>query len=152
MLKRLCVVAATAMLAFGVALAGAQESAQSSSPEGAQAGPPGGGHMRGQQMSPDQQLEHLSKALNLTDDQKSQIKPILEDRQKQMESLRSDSSLSPEDRRSKARSLMQDSNAKLRAVLTDEQKTKFDEMQSRMREHHGPPGGAPNSPSSPPPQ
>jgi len=103
-------------------------------------------------MGPDQQLEHMSKALNLTDDQKSQIKPILQDRQKQMESLRSDTSLSPEDRRSKARSLMQDSNAKIIAVLNDEQKTKFKEMQSRMREHRGPPGGAPNAPSGPPPQ
>jgi Spy/CpxP family protein refolding chaperone len=146
MFKRLFVVAATAMLAFGVAIAGAQ-----SSSEGAQAGPPGAGHMRGQQMSPEQQLDHLSKALNLTDDQKSQVKTILEDRQKQMESLRSDSSLSPDDRRSKARSFMQDSHTKLRAVLTDEQKAKFDEMQSRMREHRGPPGGAPNAPNSPPP-
>jgi periplasmic protein CpxP/Spy len=151
MLKRLFVVAATAMLAFGVAMAGAQTSAQSGS-DNPQAGPPEGGHMRGQHMTPDQQLEHLSKALNLTDDQKSQIKPVLEERQQKMESLRSDSSLSPEDRRSKMRSLMEDSNTKLRAVLTDEQKSKFAEMQSQMREHRGQPGGAPNSPSSPPPQ
>ena len=108
--------------------------------------------MRGPRMTPDEQLEHLSKALNLTDDQKGQIKPILEDRQKQMESIRSDSSLSPEDRRSKMRSVMEESNTKLRAVLTDEQKPKFDEMQSRMREHRGPRGGTPNSPSAPPPQ
>ena len=146
MLKRLFVLAAAAMLAFGVAIAGAQSSSDSS-----QAAPPPGGRMRGP-MGPDQQLEHLSKALNLTDDQKSQIKPILEDRQKQMESLRSDTTLSPEDRRSKARSMMQDSNTKLRAVLTDEQKSKFDEMQAHMREHRGPPGGAPSAPSSPPPQ
>ncbi|HXJ97121.1 MAG TPA: hypothetical protein VMT20_30145 [Terriglobia bacterium] len=145
MLKRLFIVAATAMLAFGVAIAGAQSS------DSGQAAPPAGGRMRGP-MGPDQQLEHMSKALNLTDDQKSQIKPILQDRQKQMESLRSDTSLSPEDRRSKARSLMQDSNAKIIAVLNDEQKTKFKEMQSRMREHRGPPGGAPNAPSGPPPQ
>jgi len=103
-------------------------------------------------MGPDQQLEHLSKTLNLTDDQKSQIKPILEERQQKMESIRSDSSLSQDDRRSKARSLMQDSNTRLRAVLTDEQKTKLDQMQSRMREHHQGAGGAPNAPSSPPPQ
>jgi len=103
-------------------------------------------------MSPDQQLEHLSKALNLTGDQKSQIKPILEERQQKLESIHSDSSLSPEDRRSKMRSLIEDSHTKLRAVLTDEQKTKFDQMQSRMREHREHPGGAPNVPSSPPPQ
>jgi Spy/CpxP family protein refolding chaperone len=103
-------------------------------------------------MNPDQQLEHLTKALNLTDDQKSQIKPILEERQQKLESIHSDSSLSPEDRRSKMRSLIEDSNTKLRAVLTDEQKTKFDQMQSRMREHREHPGDAPNAPSSPPPQ
>lgn len=152
MLKRFILVVSTAMLAFGVAIAGAQSSAQSGSSDNAQAGPPEGGHMRGQRMSPDQRLEHLSKALNLTDDQKSQIKPILEDQQKQMESIHSDSSLSPEDRRSKMRSVMEDSNTKLRAVLTDEQKSKFDQMQSRMRERREQHGGAPNSPSGAPPQ
>jgi periplasmic protein CpxP/Spy len=151
MLKRFVVILSTAMLAFGVALAGAQTSSQSSS-DNAQAGPPEGGHMRGQRMSVDQQVEHLSKALNLTDDQKNQIKPILEDRRQQMESIHSDSSLSPEDRRSKMRTLMEDSNTKLRAVLNDDQKSKFDQMQSRMRERREQNGGAPNAPSSPPPQ
>jgi len=148
MLKRFFAIVSIAMLAFGVALAGAQTSSQSSSSENTQAGPPERGHWRGQPMS----LEHLSNALNLTDDQKSQIKPILEDRQKQMESIRSDSSLSPEDRRSKMRSLMEDSNTKLRAVLNDEQKSKFDEMQSRMRERREQHGGPPNAPSGPPAQ
>ena len=148
MLKRFFSIASVAMLAFGVAMVRAQDNPQAAPP--AQAGP-GEGHMHGP-VSPDQQLEHLSKALNLTDDQKSQIKPILEERQQKMESIRSDSSLSQDDRRNQARSLMKESNDKLRAVLTDEQKTKFDQMQARMHEHHGPPGGAPNAPSSPPPQ
>jgi len=152
MLRRFFAIVSVTVLAFGVALAGAQTSSQSSSSENAQAGPPGPGRMRGPRMSVDEQLEHLSKALNLTDDQKSQIKPILEDRHQQMESIHSDSSLSPEDRRSKMRSVMEDSNTKLRAVLNDDQKSKFDEMQSRMRERRERHGGAPNAPEGPPPQ
>jgi hypothetical protein len=96
-------------------------------------------------MTPDEELQRLDKALKLTDDQKNQIKPILEDRQQKMQSLRSDTSLSQEDRRSKMRSTFEDSNGKIRGVLNDDQKKKFDEMQQHGRGHmggHGPGGGS----------
>jgi hypothetical protein len=84
-------------------------------------------------MSPDEELQRLDKALKLTDDQKGQIKPILEDRQQKMESLRSDTSLSDQDRRSKMRSIFEESNGKIRNALNDDQKKSFDEMQQRGR-------------------
>jgi hypothetical protein len=82
-------------------------------------------------MSPDEELQRMDKSLKLTDDQKSQIKPILEDRQQKMQSLRSDTSLSEQGRRDKMRSIMDDSNSKIRAVLNDDQKKTFDEMHKR---------------------
>ncbi len=85
-------------------------------------------------MNPDRQLDRMSKALNLTDEQKSQIKPILEDRNQRIESLRADSSLSREDRRSKMRGIFEDTQNKIRAVLNDEQKQKLDQMHQRMRD------------------
>ena len=86
-------------------------------------------------MSPDQQLDRLTQRLNLTDDQKNQIRPILEERQQKMQSLHSDNSHSREDKMSKARSTFEDSNNKIRAVLNEDQKQKFDQMRQRRREH-----------------
>jgi periplasmic protein CpxP/Spy len=158
-MNRLLSVLAAGLLALGVALYGSQAKAQSEPASGGQnqgdqaQGGHMGGHMGRAGMSPERQLDHLTQALNLTDDQKQQIKPILEDRQKQMQQLHADTSMSQEDRRSKARSLMEDSNNKIRAVLNDDQKQKFDKMQQEMRErmqqrrHNGGAGENPAPPS-----
>jgi len=146
MYRRLLSIAASGLLVLGVALCGVRAYGQ----ETPQA--PSGEHMRQwHRMTPDEELQRLDKSLKLTDDQKSQIKPILEDRQKQMESFHSDTSLSPEDRMGKIRSLMKESNGKIRDLLNDDQKKKFDEMQQQGRGRmggHGPGGGPP----PPPPQ
>jgi protein CpxP len=143
MSKRFIRFASSAILISGLAMCGVLANAQSD----AQSGESGHrGHR--QAMSPDQQLERLTKMLSLTDDQKNQIRPILEDRQQKMQSLHSDSSLSREDRMSKARSTFEDSNNKIRAVLNDDQKQKFDQMQQRRREHMR--NGSGNRPESKP--
>src|SRR5438105_15919561 len=103
MYRRLPRITATMALVFGWAICGNQLKAQSESPENSQRG-------HRQQMSPDQQLERLSKALNLTDDQKQQIRPILQDRQEKIQSVRSDAWLSREDRRNKIRSTLEAAN------------------------------------------
>ncbi len=108
-------------------------------PAHAQAGPgpetKGQGGPRGRgMMSPEDQLKHLADVLNLPDDQKGQIKPVLEERHEKMQKLFSDDSLAPEDRRSKMREIFESSNKKIRDVLNDDQKKKFDEMQAKRRE------------------
>jgi hypothetical protein len=126
MYKRFFAIPASGILVLGFVLCGPKAIAQSDR---------SGGHMhRGQHMSPDQQLQRLDQALNLSDEQKNQIRPILEDRSQKMQSLHSDSSLSQEDKRSKMRSIFEDSNGKIRAVLNDDQKQKFDQMQQQKRE------------------
>lgn len=92
-------------------------------------------HHQRRQPDPKKQVERLSKRLNLTDDQKAQLLPILTDRQQQMQTIRQDTSLSRQDRREKMRSLMQDSNTKIVALLNDDQKQKYTDMQKQMREH-----------------
>jgi periplasmic protein CpxP/Spy len=98
---------------------------------------PGG---RGHGMDPDTQLAHMTKQLDLTADQQSQIRPILVDRQQKMQALWQNQSLSQEDRRSQMMGIRQDSNAKIEAVLNDQQKQKFEAMQER-RGRHGMQGG-----------
>ena len=117
--------AISAVLGIGVAIAplAAQDAAQGNET-----------HQR-RQPDPKKQVERLSKRLNLTDDQKTQLLPILTDRQQQMQSIRQDTSLSQQDRREKIRSVMQDSNTKITALLNDDQKQKYADMQKQMREH-----------------
>ena len=127
MSKRWLAVVPSAILVLGLAFGGfpARAQDQEQPPSGA---PQGGGMRRGGMMNP----EILTRALNLTDDQKSQVKAILEDRVQKMRSVRSDTSLSPEDRRSKMGSISEESNSKIRAPVNDDQKQKFDQMQGGM--------------------
>jgi len=128
------------MLALGAnAALNAQDQTQPPAPAQDQSGAAGGqqqgqwGHGRGRGMDPDRQLAHLTKTLNLSADQQSQIKPILLDRQQKMQALWQDQSLSREDRRTKAMAIQQDTKAKLEAALNDQQKQQFDEMQAKMQ-------------------
>ncbi|HEY6308613.1 MAG TPA: hypothetical protein VI488_19380 [Candidatus Angelobacter sp.] len=113
--------------------------------------PPGGNQpQQGQRHgmpSVDDQVKMLSDRLNLTADQQTKIKPILEDQRTQMQALMKDDSLSQDDRRAKMRSLRESTNSKIRDVLTDDQKKQFDEMQQQMRDRmRQPPSGGDNNP------
>lgn len=151
------------------ALAGGAAFAQDSSPQQAPPPPPPGtmqssamqagpGGRHHHMMSPDRQLKHLTKKLNLSADQKSQIKPILESCQQQIQQLRQDQSTTGPDRRAKMKSINEDTHSKIEAVLNDTQKQQFQQMmQNKMqRGHHKgmqqapvPPdqGGAPPPPA-----
>ena len=88
----------------------------------------------------DDQLKHLTKKLNLSDDQQAKLKPILEDQRKQMDGIRNDSSLSREDRFSKMQEIRQSSDTQIKSVLNDDQQKNFDEMReeqaNRMKRWH----------------
>jgi len=81
------------------------------------------------------QLEHLTKALNLTPDQVTSIKAIQADSRQQMMAVRQDTSIAGPDKRSKMMSIHQAEEAKVKGVLNDDQKIKYDAMQAKMREH-----------------
>ena len=78
--------------------------------------------------SVDQLLQTLSEKLNLSDDQKAKIKPILQDQMQQMKAVRADSSLSEEQKRTKIKSIHDSSHDRLNAVLTPEQQAKLGQM------------------------
>jgi len=111
----------------------------------------GPGQMAHHMPSVDDQLDHLSSKLNLTDAQKPQVKTILQDQQDQMAKLMSNNSSSREEMHAKMRDIHEKSNSKIRAILTDDQKAQFDKMQSERRGHmHG--GGDQGAPPPPPQQ
>ncbi len=111
-----------------------------------------GGSRGPMRMDPDQQLQHMTKQLDLSADQQSQIKPILVERQQKMEALFQDQSLAREDRRAKMQSIRQESQSKIEAVLNDQQKQKFEAMQDRMRHRGGENGPPPPDGAAQPPQ
>jgi Spy/CpxP family protein refolding chaperone len=134
MKRQLCTLVLTGLLATGVVFAQQSEAAPDGNApqtEAGGAGMHGGGH----RMDPDKMLAHMTKRYNLTADQQSQIKPILQDQQQQMQALRSDTSTSRDDKRAKMMSMHQDAQQKIEAVLTDEQKQKFEADQQKMQEH-----------------
>lgn len=109
-------------------------------------------------MSADQRLQHMTQMLNLTTDQQTKIKPILENESQQMQALRADTSMTREDKFGKMRAIRQTANSQINPILTTEQQQKWQQMHNEMRQHmHNGiapnavgPGGQMNTP--PPPQ
>jgi Spy/CpxP family protein refolding chaperone len=140
-----------AVLAIGAtALSALPTMAQdpSAPPPQDQAGPRHGGQggMRGSQ------VEFLTKKLNLTPDQVTQVKAIDADTMTQMKALREDTSVTGPDKRAKMMDIHKASQDKIRALLTDDQKTKFDALHAQMRERGGNRSGGDGPPPPPPPQ
>ena len=121
--------------ALCIGMTGASLFAQDTTAPAAQ-GPEGGHHgggMRGP-MSPDQELEHMTKALNLTSDQQTQLKPVLQDRHDQQMQMHQDGSLSRDARMSKMQALDESSNSKVEAILNPDQKAKYEKMIADRKE------------------
>lgn len=87
-------------------------------------------------MTPEAMVEHLSTELNLTEEQRTKIKPMAEDVYKQMDQVRQDSSLSEQERREKLRQIHENALGQVKTILNPEQQKKLDEMMS-SHAHHG---------------
>lgn len=101
----------------------------------APAGSPAAG--RRAPMTPEQRLEHMTKALNLSDDQQQKIKPLLDSEQQQMQALRQDTSMSRDDRMAKMQQIRQSTNEQIKPILSGDQQTKWEQMQSRHMQGGG---------------
>jgi Spy/CpxP family protein refolding chaperone len=83
----------------------------------------------------DDHVKELTTKLNLTADQQTKVKTILEENHQQMQAIMNDKSLSMDDKHAKMKSMHDSVHAKVREVLTDEQKPKFDDMENNMHGH-----------------
>jgi periplasmic protein CpxP/Spy len=124
--KSVCSLVLTGVLAITGGAAFAQSDSMAAQPPAMNSGRPA--------MNPDEQLARMTKQLNLTPDQATQIKPILADRMQQMTSLRQDQSMSQADKMTKMKSIRDDGNTKIEAVLNADQKQKFEAMQAKQQE------------------
>src|SRR3954464_8313192 len=83
---------------------------------GPHAGPAGPHHMM-----MENPLEHLSKDLNLTDDQKTKVQPIIDQTKPQMAAIHKEAM-------EKMHALLENAGNQIRPLLTPEQQVKFDAM------------------------
>jgi Spy/CpxP family protein refolding chaperone len=72
--------------------------------------------------------------LNLTDDQKTQIKQIREGARSQADAVKNDSSLSAEQKEAKIHSIHRDAHMQMKKVLTPEQRKQMHENMRERRE------------------
>lgn len=80
------------------------------------------------------QLERLTQELNLTDEQKEKVKPILDEQSKQMRVTQDDTSLSQEQKRDKMKQIHQTTHSQINEILTPEQQKKFAELKEQHKE------------------
>lgn len=126
MTRSISILALSALLGVGAAVAAQQDKAAQADVT----------HAKGQrQLDPERQVQRLAKRLQLTNEQQSQLLPILSQRAEQVKAIRNDTTLSATDRRAKMRDVRQESEAQIKNVLTDTQKQQYDAMAQQRRSH-----------------
>ena len=85
-----------------------------------------------EQVAPPQKADRPN--LNLTDDQKAQMKKIREDAKSQMDAVKNDTSLSADQKQAKMKQIRRDSHKQVEAMLTPEQRKTMKEWR---HERHG---------------
>jgi periplasmic protein CpxP/Spy len=123
-MKKLQVIFAAMLLSLSVAAFAQSPDTQASQGEHQ-------GRGRGQGMNADEQLQRMSRMLNLTDDQKAKIKPILEEQSNKMHELMQDTSISQQDKRSKFQEIHQNTMSQIKPILTPDQQQKLANMRER---------------------
>ena len=96
---------------------------------------PGGRNGQNRGQGPD--IERMTKALNLSDEQVEALKPIFANTREQMEGLRAKEFDSQEARRAAMKAIMDGQKEKVEAVLTEEQVQKMEELQKKRQERGG---------------
>jgi len=109
--------------------------------------------MRSGPPSIDDQVAALTQRLNLTSDQQTKIKSILEDQHQQATTVVADPALSRDDKMQKTLGLRQATITKVRSTLSnDEQRQKFDSMIEAQNQRLREGAQQPQSSSPPSPQ
>ncbi len=151
---RKMILALTAASALGAATAMVAQDQQAAPPPpmAGQMGPGGGMHGGRDGM------RDMARELNLTPDQRQQVRGFMKTAHEQGEALRGNTSLTPEQRRDQMRSIHETMNSQVRGVLNDDQKAKFDAMQAQRKakmeawksQHQGAMGNGDTPPPAPP--
>jgi len=80
-----------------------------------------------------QRVRSAIDSLNLNEDQKAKIKPVLAEQTEKVKAARAEASNDKRGSARKIRDIMAETEAKIKPILTDEQWTKFQELQEKAR-------------------
>src|SRR4051794_29937427 len=87
--------------------------------------------------APDKEREEkFAEKLNLTPEQKADLKGIRENQKQQAQAIKNDSSLTSDQKKAKFKELRKSSHEQMMAKLTPDQQAKFKEMRKEHRGHH----------------
>ena len=112
-------------LSLALAIPGTTAFAQDAQTE--QAAPPNTAERQGKM------LDMMAQKLNLSDQQKDQLKPIFAERREKMQALRA-SGDRPMQKKQEAKSVMEDSDAKIKGILNADQWTQYQQLKAQMRQ------------------
>jgi hypothetical protein len=88
--------------------------------------------------------------LQLTNEQKAKLQPIIQEEMRQIQVVRDDPSMPMDQKRAKILQIKQTEFPKIQAILTPEQQKKLADMQMRAQQQAGQAGSSSASPSSSP--
>jgi len=80
-------------------------------------------------------LQRLASELNLTDDQKTQLKPVLQGEYKQLKAVHDDTSMPSEQKESKMKEIHDGAKGQINSILTPEQQKKLAAMKEEKEQH-----------------
>ena len=92
-----------------------------------------GGGKGGGRPTVEQQMEQMTTALTLTDEQKPKVKAVLDDSSKKMRDLFSGGDVPREQMREKLQPIMAEQTTKMKEILTTEQFGKYEKIQEERR-------------------
>ena len=136
-MRKSCIM--TGLVSFALALvislpASAQTSTTTPALEASPQSQPATSGDAAQGRAPAQSDQDNDNPLNLTDEQKAKLQPIIADENKQMDAVRSDTSLTTDQKIQKANQIRSDASPKIRAVLTPEQLQKLAQLQEKAKQ------------------
>lgn len=81
-------------------------------------------------------LAYMSKQLNLTQEQQSQIKPIFQKQHQAAKAIKQDTSLTQEQKKEKMKALRQETMAQVNPILTPEQQQQWQQLREQAKARH----------------
>lgn len=95
--------------------------------------------MAQKQESGENRLQQMGQQLNLTEDQKTKLKPILQEEAQKLRELKNDTSSSRQEKMQKAKQIHSEYKPQIDAILTPEQQQRWQQMKqeakSRAKQH-----------------
>jgi periplasmic protein CpxP/Spy len=81
-------------------------------------------------------LAYMSKQLNLTQEQQSQLKPIFQKQHQAAKAMKEDTSLTQDQKKAKFKSLRQETMAQVNPILTPEQQQQWAQLREQAKARH----------------